>query len=123
MKRFRKWSALKVLLVVCWPIAGYAFQTSDSGVAPLPKNHGRVNTQLYTGEGEKQPLLVGFGGSEGGNAWASDRWKPQRDRFISQGYAFLAVAYFGEEGVPPQVDRIALEGVHAAIAEAANAKK
>jgi pimeloyl-ACP methyl ester carboxylesterase len=35
----------------------------------------------------------------------------------------LAVAYFGEEGVPKEVDRIALEGVHAAIIEAAKDPK
>lgn len=30
---------------------------------------------LYLGESENQPLVVGLGGSEGGNAWASDHWK------------------------------------------------
>ena len=45
----------------------------------LPENYGQVQPILYLGEGEKQPLVVGLGGSEGGNPWASDRWKPTRE--------------------------------------------
>lgn len=85
-----------------------------------PERFGQVNSTLYAGTGENQPLLVGLGGAEGGNAWASDYWKPQRDRFIEQGYAFLAIAYFGEAGIPAELDRIAVEGVYNAIIQAAN---
>ena len=38
---------------------------------------------------------------------------------MAQGYAFLAVGYFGMTGTPEKLDRIALEGVHAAIMRAA----
>ncbi|MCW4468660.1 hypothetical protein OGH69_06785 [Flavobacterium sp. MFBS3-15] len=74
---------------------------------------------LYTGNGANQPLVVGLGGSEGGNAWASDHWKPIRDEFVAKGYAFLALGYFGCEGTPPLLDKIAIDEVHAAIASAA----
>ena len=65
-----------------------------------------------------QPLIVGLGGSEGGNAWASDHWKAQRDRFINQGYAFLAIGYFGMEGTPEHLDRISLDAIRDAAVEA-----
>jgi pimeloyl-ACP methyl ester carboxylesterase len=65
-------------------------------------------------------LLVGLGGSEGGNPWASERWKKQRERFLDQGYALLALGYFGTPNSPEQLDRISLDGVHAAIMEAAS---
>ena len=57
-----------------------------------------VEAILYLGKGEKQPLVVGFGGSEGGNAWSSDYWKKTRDQFIERGYAFLAIGYLGPKG-------------------------
>jgi dienelactone hydrolase len=123
VKKFGKWDALRGLALVCCPIVCFASETTAPDTEALPKNHGRVNTRLYLGDGERQPLLVGFGGAEGGNAWTSNQWKPQRDRFIAQGYSFLAVAYFGEEGIPAQVDRIALEGVYAAITDAAKNPK
>lgn len=90
--------------------------TSNSA---LPERHGHVSSKLFLGKGNSQPLIVGLGGSEGGNPWASDYWKPQRDRFITQGYAFLAVGYFGTKDSPQQLDRIALEGIHNAIMKAA----
>lgn len=74
-----------------------------------------VESILYLGEGNNQPLIVGLGGSEGGNAWSSDYWKPIRDKFIENGYSFLALGYFGAKGTPEILDRIAIEDVHNAI--------
>lgn len=79
----------------------------------------RTESILYLGKGKHQPLIVGLGGSEGGNAWSSDYWKPTRDKFIEQGYAFLAIGYFGAPGTPAILDKIALEDVYNAIMEAA----
>ena len=62
-----------------------------------------VESVLYLGKNKHQPLVVGLGGSEGGNAWASDYWKTTRDQFIEKGYAFLAIGYFGAEGTPEQI--------------------
>lgn len=73
---------------------------------------------LYLSKGEQQPLIVGLGGSEGGNAWASDHWKSQREKFIGKGCAFLALGYFGIKGTPPLLDKIAIEDVYRAIVEA-----
>lgn len=77
-----------------------------------------VNAVLYTGNSQSQPLVVGLGGSEGGNAWASDHWKSTRDRFLDKGYAFLALGYFGMPGTPDTLDRISIDAVHKAILEA-----
>jgi dienelactone hydrolase len=123
MKQNKRWNALAVLIAVCIPIACYAVETTPPNAEALPANHGKVNARLFVGEGEKQPLLVGFGGAEGRNAWASNTWKPQRDRFLAQGYAMLAIAYFGEAGIPAKIDRISLDGVHAAIVDAAKNPK
>jgi pimeloyl-ACP methyl ester carboxylesterase len=64
-------------------------------------------------------LLVGLGGSEGGNAWASEAWTAQRERFLAQGYALLAVGYFGLPETPAALDRISLDAIADAIDRAA----
>ncbi len=114
-----KWTGILVSALIVLAVGYYTYLVLSFDDRNMPENHGRVNVELFLGDGDNQPLIVGLGGSEGGNAWASDYWKGQRDRFISQGYSFLAVAYFGEEGTPQDLDRIALEGVHRAIREAA----
>ncbi len=78
-------------------------------------NAHEVNAILYTGKGINQPLIVGLGGSEGGNAWASDYWKATRDSFIKKGYAFLAIGYFNSKGAPDTLNKIAIDKVHDAI--------
>lgn len=77
-----------------------------------------VEAILYTGNSKNQQLIVGLGGSEGGNAWASNRWKNTRDKFLEKGYAFLAIGYFGCEGTPKILDKIAIDDVYSAIAVA-----
>lgn len=81
-------------------------------------NTPQVESILYLNKSQNQPLVVGLGGSEGGNAWASDYWKPTRDKFLEIGYAFLSIGYFGAKGTPKQLDRIAIEDVFNAIEEA-----
>ncbi|GAB3951250.1 hypothetical protein GCM10028805_30980 [Spirosoma harenae] len=78
-----------------------------------------VEAKLYLGTGPNQPLLVGLGGSEGGNAWASEHWRKTREHFIRNGYAFLAIGYFGSPGTPDTLNQIAIDKVYGAIAEAA----
>jgi pimeloyl-ACP methyl ester carboxylesterase len=77
-----------------------------------------VEAILFAGKDSKGPLVVGLGGSEGGNAWASERWKGTREQFLAKGYAFLALGYFGSKGTPKLLDGIAIDGVYAAIAAA-----
>lgn len=118
-----KWAGLLITALIVLAVSFYTYLVLSFDDQNLPENHGKVNTELFLGSGDNQPLIVGLGGSEGGNAWASDFWKGQRDEFIAQGYSFLAVAYFGEKGTPENLDRIALEGVHQAIREAAKNPK
>ena len=95
-----------------WVVARFDTKT-------LPARHGQVDAELFARDGGRRPLIVGLGGSEGGNPWASERWKEQRERFLDQGYALLALGYFGTPNSPEHLDRISLDGVHAAIMEAA----
>lgn len=83
----------------------------------LPENYGKVQTELYLGKDKRQPLIVALGGSEGGNGWnMSVRYR----QFLNErGYAFLPIAYFGLDGIPEKLDRIALNGVHEAVLNAA----
>jgi len=81
-----------------------------------------TDSKLFLGKGKNQPLIVGLGGSEGGNAWATDHWKTTRDKFIQQGYAFLALGYFAAPGAPDTLDQIALEDVHNSIMESSKHK-
>jgi len=82
-----------------------------------------VEAVLYVGNQPKQPLVVGLGGSEGGNAWASDYWKKTRVKFLAKGYAFLAIGYFGCKGTPKILDQIAIDEVYQAIATAKKHQK
>lgn len=101
------------------PAPGNEQLAPEVATPALPEHHGSVQAELFLGEGDNQPLLLALGGAEGGNSWADDRWRQQRDEFVSQGFAVLAVGYFGLDGTPEQLDRIALEGVHEAALEAA----
>jgi pimeloyl-ACP methyl ester carboxylesterase len=98
---------------------GVADDIAESKTKSLPERHGKVSSQLFVGTAKNQPLIVGLGGSEGGNPWASNYWKVQREKFLAQGYAFLALGYFGTKESPAQLDRIALEAVHEAVMAAA----
>ena len=100
--------ALFILLVGLF--AFLAFYTPS-----LSNYHGKIQTELFLGDGENQPLIVGFGGGEGGNAWASDYWKETRDQFLEEGYAFLAIGYFGMKGTPQYLDRISLNAIYDSI--------
>ncbi len=82
-----------------------------------------VESKLYLGESQNQPLIVGFGGSEGGNAWTNDYWKITREKFIEKGYAFLAIGYFGATGTPDTLQKIALEDIYYAIKVATKNKQ
>ncbi len=102
----------------------YFFVTSSfNSFAQITLNTPNTESILYLGKGKKQPLVVGLGGSEGGNAWTSDRWKKTRNQFIEKGYAFLAIGYFGAKGTPDTLQKIAIEDVYNAIKTAIKNKK
>lgn len=82
-----------------------------------------VEAILYLGNEKNQPLIVGLGGSEGGNAWTSSYWQKTRDQFIKKGYAFLAIGYFGCPNTPKILDKIAIDDIYNAIIAANKNKK
>ena len=117
--RVGKWLSISVVVLALALFAWIKWTVAHFDTKTLPARHGQVDTVLYAREGGKRPLLVALGGSEGGNAWANDRWRKQRERFLDQGYAMLAVGYFGTPHSPEHLDRISLDGIHAAILKAA----
>ncbi|MBK6267363.1 alpha/beta hydrolase [Marivirga sp. S37H4] len=110
---------LKKLLIGLIVVLGTLFLFLVLYTPPISENHGEIQTRLYLGEGENQPLVVGFGGGEGGNAWDSDYWKDIRNEFLNQGYSFLAIGYFGIENIPAELDRISLNAIHDSIMQIA----
>ena len=119
LARFGLWLAIAVVMLALALYAWIEWTVASFDTHTPPARYGQVDSVLYARADGKHPLLVGLGGSEGGNAWANDRWRPQRERFLDQGYAMLAVGYFGTPHSPAQLDRISLDGVHAAILAAA----
>lgn len=119
---------MKTLRIICVAaLIGLSVSTASfASEKPWPENHGRVATRLFltaddsplAADAAKRPLIVALGGAEGGNAWAGPRAQAMRNAFLSDGYAMLALGYFGAPGTPEKLDRIALEGVRSAIAEA-----
>lgn len=104
MTKFCRYTFLFMLLIF-----------SANSFAQITLQTPNTESVLYLGKGKDQLLIVGLGGSEGGNAWTSNYWKETRDQFIEKGYAFLAVGYFGAKGTPKTLDRIAIEDVYHAI--------
>lgn len=119
----KRTSARKGTAAACLAWVAFWMASANASEAqpprPLPENHGRVDAKLFLGSGPNQPLIVGFGGAEGGNLFASGFAKPAVEAYVAKGYAFLAIGYFNAPGAPRELDRIALEGVHQAIQDAA----
>ena len=97
--------------------------SSIESQAQINLNTADVESVLYLGSNRKQALVVGLGGSEGGNSWTSDYWKNTRDEFIDQGYAFLAIGYFGADNTPDLLDRVSIDAVYKAIKTATAHKR
>lgn len=75
---------------------------------------------LYKPSKNIRGLVVGLGGSEGGNAWASKRWQNVRNQLLDRGYAFLALAYFGSRHSPKQLNKIEIQNVYTMISKVKN---
>jgi uncharacterized protein len=84
-------------------------------VPPISKQHGMIESILYVGKGEHQPLIVAFGGGGGGNDWSRNYLKGKRDSLIQKGYAVLAIGYFKSNGTPKHLDRISLDAIRDSI--------
>jgi predicted esterase len=92
-------------------------------VPNLSKQHGVVETLLYLGDSDNQPLIVAFGGAEGGIDWHRNHMKSKRDSLIQKGYAILAIGYFNADGTPTNLDRISLDAISDTIMNIAKNNK
>jgi dienelactone hydrolase len=106
MKKRIKKTFLIIAIVL---VAGLVFLFTY--VPSLSKQHGVVETLLYLGDSENQPLIVAFGGAEGGIDWHRNHMKSKRDSLIQKGYAILAIGYFNADGTPTNLDRISLDAI------------
>jgi dienelactone hydrolase len=104
---------MKIFLVIILSLFTYKASTEN-----ISDEKSTIDAQLFVGEQDNQPLIVGFGGGEGGNAWASDHWKKTRDEFLQKGYAFLAIGYFGMPNTSQKLDRISLNAIYKEIDKA-----
>jgi len=120
--RLVRWTSYGLIALILLLALHTWYVVASFDTKTLPDRYGQVDEQLYlepSTSGHAKPLLVLLGGAEGGNAWTHSRWKAQRDRFLAQGYAVLAIGYFGMPNTPEKLDRIGIEGIHAAIMRAA----
>jgi dipeptidyl aminopeptidase/acylaminoacyl peptidase len=118
MKRKTKSTLLIIVLVLITGVV-YLF----TYVPSLSKQHGVVETILYLGDSDNQPLIVAFGGAEGAIDWHRNHMKTKRDSLIQKGYAILAIGYFNAEGTPKNLDRISLDAISDTIMSIAKNSK
>jgi dipeptidyl aminopeptidase/acylaminoacyl peptidase len=118
MKRKTKSTLLIIVLVLITGVV-YLF----TYVPSLSKQHGVVETILYLGDSDNQPLIVAFGGAEGAIDWHRNHMKTKRDSLIQKGYAILAIGYFNAEGTPRNLDRISLDAISDTIMSIAKNSK
>ncbi|NAY91729.1 prolyl oligopeptidase family serine peptidase [Muricauda sp. JGD-17] len=84
-------------------------------VPDLSDQYGIVESKLYLGNAVKQPLVVAFGGGDGGNDWTRNYLKGKRDSLNQKGYALLAIGYFKSSGTSRHLDRISLNAIRDTI--------
>lgn len=110
-----KYSLILVISLIISIIAFVLISQQMFDPNKLPLNYGKIDSQLFAKEGKNQPLLVYFGGSEGGNSMTKEHNIIERKMYTDKGYAMLAIGYFGMEGIPKELDRISLNAIYEEI--------
>lgn len=121
MNTFWKWlrrGVLGLIVLSALLMALVLYPVLSFDTEKLPERHGQLDVQAYPSNAPARPLIVGFGGAEGGNSWRSARWQARREHFNALGYNLLAIGYFGMANTPKNLDRISLDAIHAAIERA-----
>jgi dipeptidyl aminopeptidase/acylaminoacyl peptidase len=113
-KKFIEPFALKLIIV---------FSLLNGCISNEQHNFGKLETKLFLGDGEKQPLVVAFGGSEGGNIYAQEETKELRKKILDNGFALLCIGYFGTSNTPTEIDRISLNAIYDTINKITNHPK
>ena len=119
--RMKKRTKRSLLIIPLIFIAGIIYIFTY--VPSLPKESGVVETLLYLGNSDNQPLIVTFGGAEGAIDWHQNHMKGKRDSLIQKGYAILAIGYFNADGTPKNLDRISLDAISDTIMKVAKKNK
>ena len=114
---------VKITLIIISCVLFFGFTYVFTYVPPFPKQYGIVESKLFLGDTEKQPLIVAFGGGGGGNDWSRTYLKAKRDSLINMGYAVLAIGYFNSNGTPTSLDRISLDAIRDSILSVAQHSK
>lgn len=78
---------------------------SPSAIATTEPGGGLVARAFYPDDDERHPAVLLIGGSGGGMGWQEEHARLLAER----GFAALAVAYFGLEGLPDELERIPIE--------------
>ena len=110
IKRILIWTVSIIIILIFALFIFIKFYTP-----PLSENYGKVDTQLFLSDLDNQPLIVAFGGSQGGNTWTEDYWALMRNRFLEQGYAVLSIGYFNTVNIPVNCDRISIGAIYDTI--------
>ncbi len=105
----------KIVLLIILSLIAFVIIYYANYTPPLPDKHGKVDSQLFLGKSEKQPLIVAFSGSGGGMGFTGEYYRTFREKILSMGYAFLSIGYFGTENTQSVMDRIALDAIHDTI--------
>jgi uncharacterized protein len=81
----------------------------------VPKNYGKIESELFGENTNSRALIVAFGGSEGGNTFGTPEAKDLRSKFLIRGFSFLSIGYFNGKGLPKKLDRISLNAIYDTI--------
>ncbi|MEM1408228.1 MAG: acyl-CoA thioester hydrolase/BAAT C-terminal domain-containing protein [Bacteroidota bacterium] len=107
-------TTLAIISIIVVLVLGF-FLFTNLYTPAVSKNYGKVDYKLYTGSLDNQPLIVAFGGSQGGNTWTESYWSEIRRDFLNQGYAILSIGYAGTENTPETIERISLNAIYDTI--------
>ncbi|MEQ3513346.1 acyl-CoA thioester hydrolase/BAAT C-terminal domain-containing protein [Pseudoalteromonas sp. BZB3] len=86
------------------------------------QNTQDVKTQ-FIDDGQKHPLVIMLGGSDGGNTLAKPQWQPIFDRLNETGMSVASLGYFGTDSTPSNAAELSLEEIEKRISLLANSDK
>lgn len=85
-------------------LGGASVGPCGDGILRIPvRENGLVGTLVVPDTGRKYPGVLRIGGAEGGIQL------PDAETIAAEGYAVFAIAYFGMEGLPADLEEIPLE--------------
>ncbi|TMP39581.1 acyl-CoA thioester hydrolase/BAAT C-terminal domain-containing protein [Pseudoalteromonas rubra] len=70
-------------------------------------------------DGQRHPLVILLGGSEGGNTLAQPHFKPLMDSFHKHGMSVASLAYYGTPGTPQRQISLSLDDIASRISKLA----